>query len=86
MDILGDLTRKSRHNRFVLVITDRFSKLTVAIPLRTVVAASVFCHFDANIQMLEKEAHVHVRPKYVHECKHSCMFKFWSEMLERHWC
>ena len=35
MDILGDLTRTSRHNRFVLVITDRFSKLTVAIPLKT---------------------------------------------------
>ena len=41
MDILGDLTRTSRHNRFVLVITDRFSKLTVAIPLRTITAAVV---------------------------------------------
>ena len=41
MDILGDLTRTSRHNRFVLVITDRFSKLKVAIPLRTITAAVV---------------------------------------------
>ena len=41
MGILDDLTRTSRHKRFVLVITERFSKLTTAIPLRTVTAPVV---------------------------------------------
>jgi Chromo (CHRromatin Organisation MOdifier) domain/Integrase core domain len=46
MDILGSLPKTSHGNRFLLVITDRFSKLTKTIPLRTITAHSVaeaFC-------------------------------------------
>jgi transposase InsO family protein len=46
MDILGPLTVTDRGNRFVLVITDRITKLTRAYPLSTstaeVVARSFF--------------------------------------------
>ena len=38
MDILGPLTTTDRGNRFLLVITDRYSKLTRAFPLSTTMA------------------------------------------------
>jgi hypothetical protein len=46
MDILGPLPRTKHGNRFLLVISDRFSKVTKTVPLRTVTALSVaraFC-------------------------------------------
>ncbi len=46
MDLLGPLPRTSRGNRFLLVMTDRFSKLRWAVPLRTINTPSVakaFC-------------------------------------------
>jgi Integrase core domain len=46
MDILGPLTKTQHGNRFLLVITDRFSKLTRTVPLRTISALAVakaFC-------------------------------------------
>jgi Integrase zinc binding domain len=36
MDILGPLPKTDHGNRFLLVITDRFSKLTRMVPLRTI--------------------------------------------------
>jgi transposase InsO family protein len=50
MDILGPLPRTKHGNRFLLVITDRFSKVTKTVPLRTVTALSVaqaFCDHSA---------------------------------------
>ena len=41
MDILGPLTTTEKGNRFLLVITDRFSKLTRAYPLSTTTATVV---------------------------------------------
>ena len=41
MDLLGPLSKTKNGNRFILVITDRFSKFTRSIPLRTTTAASV---------------------------------------------
>ena len=41
IDILGDLIRTPRNNRFLLVITDRFSKLVRTVPLKRITAASV---------------------------------------------
>ena len=41
MDIIGPLPRTERGKRFLLVITDRFSKLTAVVPLRTTNAYSV---------------------------------------------
>jgi hypothetical protein len=46
MDILGPLPRTKHGNRFLLVITDRYSKVTKTVPLRVVTALSVakaFC-------------------------------------------
>jgi transposase InsO family protein len=46
MDILGPLPRTKHGNRFLLAISDRFSKVTKTVPLRTVTALSVaraFC-------------------------------------------
>ena len=46
MDILGPLPKTEHGNRFLLVITDRFSKLTRTVPLRTITAlvvAKAFC-------------------------------------------
>jgi transposase InsO family protein len=46
MDILGPLPKTERGNRFLLVISDRFSKLTRTVPLRTItslVVAKAFC-------------------------------------------
>jgi transposase InsO family protein len=46
MDILCPLTKKEHRNRFLLVISDRFSKLTRTVPLRTITAlvvAKAFC-------------------------------------------
>jgi RNase H-like domain found in reverse transcriptase/Reverse transcriptase (RNA-dependent DNA polymerase)/Integrase zinc binding domain/Integrase core domain/Chromo (CHRromatin Organisation MOdifier) domain/Retroviral aspartyl protease len=46
LDILGPLPKTEHGNRFLLVITDRFSKLTRTVPLRTITAfvvAKAFC-------------------------------------------
>jgi transposase InsO family protein len=46
MDILGPLPRATHYNRFLLVVADRFSKVTISVPLRTFTALSVakaFC-------------------------------------------
>ena len=45
MDILGPLPRTERGKSFLLVITDRFSKLTALVPLRTTNAYSVAIAF-----------------------------------------
>jgi transposase InsO family protein len=52
MDILGPLPRTKHGNRFLLVIADRFSKVTKTVPLRTITALSVaraFCDHWAYI-------------------------------------
>jgi hypothetical protein len=41
MDILGPLTATERGNRFLLVVTDRFTKLTRAYPLQSTTADMV---------------------------------------------
>ena len=41
IDILGELVRTQRGNRYILVVTDRFTKLVKAIPLKGVSAAEV---------------------------------------------
>jgi hypothetical protein len=41
MDILGPLPKTEHGNRFLLVISDRFSKLTRTVPLRTITALVV---------------------------------------------
>ena len=46
IDILGPLPKTAHGNRFLLVISDRFSKLTRTIPMRTTTALAVakaFC-------------------------------------------
>jgi hypothetical protein len=52
MDILGPLPRTKHGNRFLLVISDRYSKVTKTVPLRTVTALSVaraFCDHWAYV-------------------------------------
>jgi hypothetical protein len=52
MDILGPLPRTKHGNRFLLVISDRYSKVTKTIPLRIVTALSVaraFCDHRAYV-------------------------------------
>jgi hypothetical protein len=47
MDMLGPLPKTEHGNRFLLVISDRFSKLTRTVPLRTITAlgvAKAFCY------------------------------------------
>ena len=41
IDILGELIRTQRGNRYILDVTDRFTKLVEAIPLKGVFAAEV---------------------------------------------
>ena len=41
MDILGPLPKTDLGNRFLLVITDRFWKLTRTVPIRTITALVV---------------------------------------------
>jgi Integrase core domain len=46
MDILGPLPKSKHGNRFLLVITDRYSKMTQTVPLTAITALSVaraFC-------------------------------------------
>jgi hypothetical protein len=46
LDILGTLPKTEHGNRFLLVITHRFSKITRTVPLRTIsilVVAKAFC-------------------------------------------
>ena len=48
MDILGQLIRTARGNRFLLVIVDRFSKLVRTVPLKRITAYSIahaFVHY-----------------------------------------
>jgi hypothetical protein len=41
MDILGPLSKMEHGNRFLLVIPDRYSKVTRTVPLRTITALGV---------------------------------------------
>ena len=41
IDLLGELIRTPRGNRWLLVITDRFSKLVRTVPLKRITAATV---------------------------------------------
>ena len=41
IDMLGPLTRAARDHKYILAITDRFSKLTRAIPFRSIKALSI---------------------------------------------
>jgi hypothetical protein len=41
MDILGPIPQKKHVNKFLLVIADRYAKMTRTVPLRTVTALSV---------------------------------------------
>ena len=41
IDIMGELVRTARENRYLLVITDRFTKLTKTVPLKGVSAAEI---------------------------------------------
>jgi transposase InsO family protein len=46
IDLLGPLSKKTHGNQFLLVMTDRFSKLTRTVPLRSTTAyivAKAFC-------------------------------------------
>jgi len=45
VDILGPLPRSTSGQRFILVMTDRFSKFTRAIPMRTITAINVAKEF-----------------------------------------
>ena len=48
MDLLGPLPKTTHRNQHFLVITDRFSKLTRCIPLRTTTASVVANAFLDN--------------------------------------
>ena len=48
IDILGPLLRTSRRNRYILVISDRYTKLTRAIPVASITAQSVAREFAEN--------------------------------------
>ena len=45
IDILGELIRTPRGNRYLLVIVDRFTKMVRTIPVKTITAAEVAKHF-----------------------------------------
>ena len=45
IDILGELIRTPRGNRYLLVIVDRFTKMVRTIPIKTITAAEVAKHF-----------------------------------------
>jgi len=45
IDILGPLPKSAKGNLFILVVTDRFSKLTQAVPLRSIKALDVSIAF-----------------------------------------
>ena len=59
MDLLGPLPKTAHGNQHVLVITDRFSKLTRSIPLRTTTASVVANAF------LDNWVYVYGVPRYV---------------------
>ncbi|MGH0053543.1 MAG: DDE-type integrase/transposase/recombinase [Sphaerochaetaceae bacterium] len=48
IDILGELIRSPRGNRYILVITDRFSKLVQTVPLKRITAAEIAKAFVNN--------------------------------------
>lgn len=45
MDLLGPLPKTKKGNQYILVITDRFTKLTQIVPLRTITAEAVAAAF-----------------------------------------
>ena len=45
IDVLGELIRTQRGNEYLLVITDRFTKLTKTVPMKGISAAEVARHF-----------------------------------------
>ena len=45
LDILSELIRTKRGNRYLLVIVDRFTKMVRTIPIKTITAADVAKHF-----------------------------------------
>ncbi|CDF40922.1 unnamed protein product [Chondrus crispus] len=59
MDLLGPLLKTAHGNRHVLVMTDRFTKLTRSIPLRTTTASVVANAF------LDNWVYVYGAPRYV---------------------
>jgi Integrase zinc binding domain len=59
LDILGQLPKTEHGNRFLLVITDRFSKLTRTVPLRTISA------FVVDKAFYENWVFVYGPPRYV---------------------
>ncbi|CDF38306.1 unnamed protein product [Chondrus crispus] len=59
MDLLGPLPKTAHGNQHVLVITDRFSKLTHSIPLRTTTASVVASAF------LDNWVYVYGAPRYM---------------------
>ena len=59
MDLLGPLPKTAHGNQHVLVITDRFTKMTRSIPLRTTTASVVANAF------LDNWVYVHGAPRYV---------------------
>jgi Integrase zinc binding domain len=58
LDILGPLPKTEHGNRFLLVITDRFSKLTRTVPLRNISA------FVVENSFYENWVFVYVPPRY----------------------
>ena len=48
IDILGELVRTPRGHRYLLVITDRFTKMTKTVPMKGVSAGEVAKHFVDN--------------------------------------
>jgi hypothetical protein len=73
LDILGTLPKTEHGNRFLLVITHRFSKLTRTVPLRTIsilVVAKAFC---------EHWVFVYGRPRYalIETVRNSLRNSFW---------
>ena len=59
MDLLGPLPKTKRGNTFVLVITDRYSKLTRAIPLKATKAT------DIAMAFLDTWVYVYGAPKFL---------------------
>ena len=49
MDVVGELPCTARGNRFILVITDHFSKFAFAVPLATVTTQSVIDALFHNV-------------------------------------
>ena len=48
IDILGELPRTPRGNRYLLVMTDRYSKLTTTVPLKSITVETVAQKFISH--------------------------------------